>query len=93
MALVGSWTDSTGSGVTYPTAYLVAHERIDTARQIVFLDVKIWPSSTHVGRRPLYSKTLVPTGAQIDTIVNLVEGRADTALQARAQFSGMSTTS
>lgn len=92
MPLSGSWTDSTGNGVTYPNAYLVAHERIDTRGQRVLLDVKIYLDSSHTGFRPLYEKTLVPNSSQIDTVVALIEGRADQLLQTRQPFNGMSTT-
>lgn len=91
MPLVGPWTDSTGSGHTYPNAWLVAHERIDTVKQTVLIDVTIWASSAQTGHRPLYQRTFAPTSGQIDTIVAFVEGRSDLALQARPQFSAMST--
>lgn len=92
MPLVGSWTDSTGTGHTYPNAYLVAHERIDTDNQVVLIDVRIWASSGMLGHHPVFQKTLVPTAGQITTVVNFVEGQADLALKAKAAFSGMSTT-
>jgi len=78
--------------MTYPNAYLVAHERVDTNLQRVLIDIKIWADSSHTGFKPLYAKTVVPTSAQIDAIVGLIEGRIDQFLANRAQFSGMSTT-
>lgn len=92
MPLVGAWTDSTGNGYTYPNAYLVAHERLDTIRQTVLIDVKIWASSGLVGHTPIYAKTLVPTTQQITALMTLIEGRVDEALKTKAMFSGMSTT-
>lgn len=92
MPLVGPWTDSTGTGVTYSSAYLVAHERIDTVTQRVVFDVKIYLDSAHTGHKPLYNKTLVPTSQQIDSIVSLIEARSDQLLQAKPPFAGMSTT-
>lgn len=92
MPLVGSWTDSTGNGYTYPNAYLVAHERIDTNRQTVLIDIRIWASSALVGHTPIYQKTLVPTTQQITSLMSLVEGRIDEAIKTKAMFSGMSTT-
>lgn len=92
MPLKGPWTDSTGTGHTYPNAYLVAHERIDTLKQIVYMDVTVWASSAQVGFTPVLKKTYVPTSTQIDNIVAFINDKADTALQNKAPFSGMSTT-
>lgn len=92
MPLVGPWTDSTGTGYTYPAAYVVAHERIDTVKQTVLIDVTIWASSGLVNRRPLWQRTVAPNSSQIDNIVSFIEGRGDLALLSRPAFSGMSTT-
>lgn len=92
MPLHGSWTDSTGTGYTYPNAYLVAHERIDTVKQIVLIDVVIYASSGSTGYHPVYQKTVSPTSAQIDAVVSWIEGQADLALKTRGPFAGMSTT-
>ncbi len=92
MALHGPWTDSTGTGFTYPNAYLVAHERIDTVKQQVVMDVTIWASSANVQNQPVYVKSYVPSAQEITTIVNFIEAHGDTSLLNKAQFSGMSTT-
>lgn len=92
MPLTGPWTDSTRTGYLYPAAYLVAHERIDTVKQTVLIDVTIWASSALTGFTPLYRKTVSPNSTQIDNIVGTIEGRVDQFLQNRPQFSGMSTT-
>jgi hypothetical protein len=92
MPLHGPWTDSTGTGFTYPNAYLVAHERIDTVKQTVVMDVTIWASSATVQSHPIYTKSHVPTAPEITTIVNFIESHGDTSLLNKAPFSGMSTT-
>ena len=92
MPLVGPWTDSTGTGHTYPNAYLVAHERIDTDKQTVLIDITIYASSAMIGHHPVYQKVAVPSAAQITTVVNWIEGQADLAIKSKAAFSGMSTT-
>jgi hypothetical protein len=92
MALHGPWTDSTGDGFTYPNAYLVAHERIDTIKQQVAIDVTIWASSSLRDHHPIYQKTLVPTAQEIDVIVAFIEDRGDISLKNKAPFLGMSTT-
>lgn len=92
MALVGPWLDSTGSGYLFPAAYLVAHERVDTERLTVVVDVKIWASSGLTGHRPVYHKTRsLPSGLS-DALCSTVEGRVYTGLLTLPAFSGMSTT-
>lgn len=92
MPLHGPWTDSTNTGYTYPEAYLVAHERIDTITQRVVIDIKIWASSGLTNRHPIWTGQVVPTSTQVDNIVNFIRDRGDLALLNRPEFSGMSTT-
>ena len=91
MPLTGPWTDSTGTGFTYPLAYLVAHARIDTAKDTVVQEVTIWASSSLAGRTPIYRKSYSPNSSQITNIVNFIEARSDESLKNRPEFSGMST--
>lgn len=92
MPLHGPWTDSTGSGYVYPNAYVVSHERIDTVKQQVVIDVKVWASSGLIAQHPVWTGTVVPNSSQITNIVTFIEDRGDQSLLNHAQFSGMSTT-
>lgn len=92
MPLVGPWTDSTGTGYTYPAAYLMVTERVDTARQTVLIDITIWASSGLRNHAPVWQRTVAPNSSQVAAVCSLIDNRAETALLTRAEFGAMSTT-